>query len=439
MNRKALIIEDDAVSRHLLKTTLAKEGWEVIEAIDGQTGLDLMEEHRAAVVICDLHIPVLNGFHVCRRIRENPQFAKTRIIVTTISRYTGDNRTALDSGADAYLTKPVNIPALLSLLPDSPGHEPNREFRSRMVTRSPFASQSTMVKFWGVRGSIPVPGPTTVRYGGNTTCIEVRVGEDLFIVDAGTGIRGLGQDIMKNKRSEPLEINLFITHTHWDHIQGLPFFTPAYVTPNQVNIYGFSGAVQSLRHTVLEQMKSVYFPVNPSDLAIVSFHELKQTHFVIGDAKIRTFFTNHPGICIAYRFETPRGDIVCLADHEVNETQYRHTKGTSEDDLLYAREQDRKIEEFARGADILIADAQFDATEYPGRVGWGHSCIDDIVKFAHRAEVGRLVFTHHAPEHSDDKLDSMLLNARKLAEEMGSTLTIDAAVEGAAYVLEKGE
>lgn len=437
MNRKVLIIEDDSVTRRLLSSALAKEGWEVFEASDGQTGLDLVEENHPAAVICDLHIPVLNGFHVCRRIRENPQYAKTRIIVTSISRFPGDNRTALDSGADAYLTKPVNLPQLLSLLPplSAVADTMAQEKRAKSLSKAAGTPPSLKLTFYGVRGSIPVPGQSTVRYGGNTTCMQLQVNDDIFIIDAGTGIRKLGADLMAAKKNEPIEVNLLITHTHWDHIQGLPFFTPAYVQPNRLHIYGFSGAVQSLRTTVLEQMKSVYFPVNPSDLAVVSFHELKDTLFNIGDARIRTFFTNHPGICLAYRFETQNGTIVFLADHEINETQCRNTANITEDDLLYAREQDRKIEDFARGADILIADAQFDAEEYPKRVGWGHSNIEDVVRMAHRAEVGKLIFTHHAPEHSDDKLDQMLADARKLATELGSTTEIHAAIEGAVYTL----
>lgn len=438
MNRKVLIIEDDSVTRRLLQASLTKEGWQVLEASDGQSGLDLVEEHRPSAVVCDLHIPVLNGFHVCRRIRENPQFAKTRIIVTSISRFPGDNRTALDSGADAYLTKPVNLPQLISLLPPLSAvadTQAQKQRASAHQKKANGASSALKLTFYGVRGSIPVPGSTTVRYGGNTTCMQLQVDDDIFIIDAGTGIRKLGADLMATKKGEPIEVNLLITHTHWDHIQGLPFFTPAYVQPNRLHIYGFSGAVQSLRTTVLEQMKSVYFPVNPSDLAVVSFHELKDTIFNIGNARIRTFFTNHPGICLAYRFETPNGTVVFLADHEVNETQCRNTSNTTEDDLLYAREQDRKVEDFARGADILIADAQFDAVEYPNRVGWGHSCIDDVVRMAHRAEVGKLVFTHHAPEHSDDKLDTMVAGARQLAAQLGSTVEIAAAIEGDVYTL----
>lgn len=439
MNRKLLVIEDDPVGREILRRGLSSQGWEVLEATDGQSGIDMAEASRPRVVICDLHIPVLNGFHVCRRIRENPQFAGTKIIVLTASRYTGDSHTALESGADHYLIKPVSVGKILELLPKLEPEEETAEVRSRALTRSPFGQQATLVRFWGVRGSIPVPGPETVRYGGNTTCIEIWAGGERLIVDAGTGIRLLGQQMIQGPPEESRNIRLLITHTHWDHIQGLPFFTPAYIKPNRIEVYGFSGAVQSLRTTVLEQMKSVYFPVSPSQLAVVNFTELRDTAFAIGEVRINTLFTNHPGICLAYRFQTADGSIVCLGDHEVYEAQCLNTPGTNAEDLEFARRQDDEVKAFIQGADILVADAQFDASEYPSRVGWGHSCIDDVVKMAHTAGVGRLLFTHHAPEHSDAKVDGILEHARKLAASLGGTppLQVDAAREGAAFVLSR--
>ncbi len=215
-----LIIDDDAASRHAVAALFANEDWKVLEASDGETGIQTALRNRPELILCDLLMPKSNGFEVCRTIRE--QLQPTKIIVVSGRDYRVDRASAFEAGADEYLLKPITWDLLLGaiekLLPAIP--------RRPHVKAPDWASAPTRIKFWGVRGSIPTPGPTTVRYGGNTSCVEVRADGEIIILDAGTGIRLLGLALDKEFGARSMKVTLLITHTHWDHIQGLPFFSP---------------------------------------------------------------------------------------------------------------------------------------------------------------------------------------------------------------------
>ena len=286
----------------------------------------------------------------------------------------------------------------------------------------------------------PTPGPDTASYGGNTSCVEVRVGGQVLILDAGSGIRRLGQSLLREFRDRPLKITLLVSHTHWDHIQGFPFFLPAYSPRVNVRIMGNSGAVHGLRGALFEQMQSAFFPVGLSQMAShVTFEEIHDAQFQIGAVKVRTIFANHPGICVGFRLSTPGGDIVYLPDHEAyerNERERQKAAGESAHNALdYARSQDEKIVEFMRGADVVIADSQYDEAEYPSRRGWGHTCADDTVHLAVRAGAKQLFLFHHDPDHHDTKIAEMVKRAKARVTAGHSALAVDAAREGAELFL----
>ena len=298
------------------------------------------------------------------------------------------------------------------------------------------------IRFWGVRGSIPTPGSATSIIGGNTSCVEVRVGDQVIILDAGSGIRTLGQSLMKEFRDRPLNITMLITHTHWDHIQGFPFFIPAYSPKVSVRILGYEGAVHGLRGALFEQMQSAFFPIALHQMASrITFEELDDMQFQLGSIKVRAIYANHPGICLGYRLSTPAGDMVYLPDHEAYERheleRQKVAKETSLISVEYARRQDENIIAFLRGADVVIADSQYDESEYPSRLGWGHTCADDTVQTAIRAGVKRLFLFHHDPDHQDEKIESMVARGRERVEKEGSSLIVTAASEGAEVVLMK--
>ena len=424
-----VLIDNDPLSRALLSQCLTGQGWRVLEAEDGESGLALVEANRPAAVVCDLRTPKRNGFKVCRMIRELPELKETRVVLTGVSRFTNDRDTAFATGANEYLSKPIIPAELLTAL---------THCRDELVEDKPkpVVTGPVKVRFWGVRGSIPTPGIQTAMFGGNTSCVEVRAGDQVIILDAGSGIRALGQQLMREFKGKPLDITMLVSHTHWDHIQGFPFFIPAYNPKVNVRIVGYEGAIHGLRGALFEQMQSAFFPVGLNQMAShVTFEELSEMEFELGAVKVRATFANHPGICLGYRLTTAEGDIVYMPDHEAyerHEAERQKISGErSTPSLEYARLQDEKVIEFMRDADIVITDSQYDAVEYPTRLGWGHTCADDAVELAMKAGVKHLFLFHHDPDHHDEKMVAMIAAAEARVVQAGSPMIVSAAREGA--------
>jgi phosphoribosyl 1,2-cyclic phosphodiesterase len=296
---------------------------------------------------------------------------------------------------------------------------------------------------WGVRGSIPCPGPETVRYGGNTLCLELRYGPDheLLIVDAGSGIRALGVHLMKTQLPKgPIKAKMLFSHTHWDHIMGFPFFTPLFVPSTELEIYGpVTFEEDSLDKVIGGQLQYRYFPVTMADLAAkMSYHRLQETTLEFEPGlHIQTKYLNHPITTLGYRFTYGGKVIATLFDHE----PFRNLFAASADDLDYdaevveegalaAAEENLRIEEFVRGADVVIQDAQYSMKEYrKGRMGWGHSPMETAINTCARAGVRKLVIIHHDPERTDAQIDE--LQATYRAHIAGkTTMELVFAVEG---------
>lgn len=279
------------------------------------------------------------------------------------------------------------------------------------------------VQFWGTRGSIPKPGPTTIRYGGNTLCHAVRSARGtLVIIDGGSGLHGLGLKLLSDG-GRHLAGHILISHTHWDHIQGVPFFAPFFIPGNSWDIYGPNGLNQSLRDTLAGQMQHTYFPVTPDDFgASIRYHDLVEGTFEIEDIKVTTQYLNHPALTLGYRLEADGATLVYCCDHEPFSRDV--AEGQRE---FYGLDQQHA--EFIAGADLLIHDAQYTAAEYPSKVGWGHSSTEFVVRLARHAGVKHLVLTHHDPLRTDDAVDRIVEQARN--EKAGSaTVVVSAAMEG---------
>lgn len=285
------------------------------------------------------------------------------------------------------------------------------------------------VKFWGVRGSIPVPGPRTVKYGGNTACLEVRSAEgDWIIFDAGTGIRSLGDSLNLSKSHD---IHIMISHPHWDHINGFPFFTPIYIPGNTVTVYGPSTFESTMEDIITGQMKYSYFPVRTAELqAKISFRDLKEEAFKIGNITIQTLFLNHPVTCLGYKLSYDNRVFIYLGDNEPYYNVYRD--GDAEVETM-ARQMNQRLESFVSGADTLVTDSQYTPEEYPGHVGWGHSTTHHVVNMGVRAGVKRLFFFHHEPNRSDEELDFIVRHYRGVVRGKGFNMRLEAAREGFQY------
>ncbi len=422
--RTILIIDDDAECRAPAAEILRRHGWQVFEAGDGDAGVELAMLHRPEVILCDLLMPRGNGFSVCRAVRERIELRNTRIIVCTGRDYPTDRKMAEEAGADLYLVKPIEFSRLEDALERVAPKLGERKPVPAIDTE--FDAEATRIRFWGVRGSIPTPGTSTVFFGGNTSCVEVRAAGEIIILDAGSGMRALGHALAAEFEERPMDLTLLITHTHWDHIQGFPFFLPAYEARNKLHILGYEGARDRLAATLAGQMESPYFPIAldqmPGNIVI---EELKEMKFAIGSIEGEACFTNHPGVCVGYRLATPGGSVVYMPD---NETFSKNRTGT--DGRVLPSTLESHLVEFLREADILIADAQYNAEEYLSHVGWGHGCVDEVVRLAVSANVKRLFLFHHDPAHDDRFISNMLMHARALAQAAGSRMRVDAAREG---------
>lgn len=298
------------------------------------------------------------------------------------------------------------------------------------------------IRFWGTRGSLAKPGPATVRYGGNTSCVEVRTVDDtLIILDCGTGAHGLGQDIA-TQEPQPVRGHLLITHTHWDHIQGFPFFAPLFVPGNVWDIYAPGGMGRRLEETLAGQMEYAYFPVTLEQLgATIHYHDLVEGAFDLGDVHVTARYLNHPGLTLGYRLQVGGALAIYATDHEPHARpplEASRKSGAGSHALPVHRE-DREHIEFLRGADLVIHDAQYTAAEYPQKIGWGHSPIEYAVDVALAAGVKRLALFHHDPTHDDDTLDRLVEVCRGRVAASHGTLEVFAAAEGLVIELSEGE
>jgi len=268
------------------------------------------------------------------------------------------------------------------------------------------------VRFWGTRGSIPTPGSATRRYGGNTACLEVRTDDTVLACDGGTGLRELGLDLQR-RGHRSLDMHLFFSHGHWDHIQGFPFFVPAYSAANRLHVYGRVSGGRTVHALLSGQMESAYFPVRFADLGAGIVPGELTPDLSVGGVRVRTLEQNHPGGSLGYSFERDGHKVCYCTDSELDQQ--------IEDPELPARDPaaqrsfPKEIVDFVAGADLLVADAQYMDHEYARRVGWGHPRGSTVVDLAAAAGVRRLALTHHDPMHTDEDVEAHVEACRERA------------------------
>jgi phosphoribosyl 1,2-cyclic phosphodiesterase len=279
------------------------------------------------------------------------------------------------------------------------------------------------VRIWGCRGSVAAPGADTVKYGGNTSCVEVLLdsGHSL-VLDAGTGMRPLGVEIQSDPRKE---LHILLTHLHLDHLQGLGFFRPLFTRDLDVHLWGPTSPVQALAERIAMYLSPPLFPVHLDDIpARLTFHDAPEEETEIGSATIRACKVQHQGPTVGYRIEEHGRAFVYLPDHEPS----------LGNPLAAADPEWMSGHDIARDADLLFHDAQYLDGEYPHHIGWGHSCIGDVVEFARKSQVDNLVLFHHDPYHTDDDLEGLLEDAR--AAMPGTEDSVRLAHEGMTFAID---
>ena len=404
---KFLIVDDDPIILQLMQAVLEEGGHSVKRYESSVQALREIAAERPDVVISDVIMPEMDGFELCREIRSRPDLAAIRIIMCSSKSYDFDRRRAKELGADGYIVKPIQRESLLRLI---------AEILSDKVT----------VSYWGVHGTLPVPGPGTVRYGGNTPCVSVEIsGEPLYVFDCGSGIKQLADHLAASK-VQRLTARLFISHTHWDHINTIPFFGPLYVRGNQIEVFGPYQGDLSIERAVAAQMDSVYFPVTIREFgARLVYRDLREESLTFGAVRIDSFLLKHPGYCLGYRL-TCHGRSVCyITDNEL------YLRSDPRYDPAYVE----RLADFVRGADLLITDTTFRDHEYPGKVDWGHSCVSEVADLAARAKVKRLHLFHHDPDQSDEDIDLKLKETREALSRLGSDVECDAPAERSKLIL----
>lgn len=291
------------------------------------------------------------------------------------------------------------------------------------------------VRFWGVRGSIPSPGPNTVRYGGNTTCIEIRTdNNELIILDAGTGIFPLSQTLLAEL---PVSANVLITHSHWDHIQGLPFFIPNFIPGNTLRLHGGFDPVsgKGIEQVMSVQLQYSYFPVREAEMkARIEYVTLAPEQSIqIGSATVTPYLLNHPVIDFGYRIECNGKSVFFTGDHEPPYNIYEPEDEGYDEYQVFVDDKTKAIQEAIRGVDVFIADSSYTDAEYPVKKGWGHGTFSSSITLAHTAAAKVLFCTHHEPTRSDDALEDAFHAALKTNASVANGMDIRLAREGDVY------
>ncbi len=396
------IVDDNKLVIGLLRASLTDLGHEVDSETDSTRALARICKAKPDCVVLDIMMPGVDGLTLCKQLREQPELKGLRIAMLSAKPYEADRSRAMQLGANGYVDKIADKDHILD--------------RILEIAESRFT-----LKFWGVRGTLPVPGPKTLKYGGNTNCVTLELPtRTLFIFDAGTGIKALSDALIAEKRA-PVIGRIFISHPHWDHINALPFFAPLYTSGNQFEILGCSHAGISMEQMISAQMDGVYFPVTVKQFAAsISYRDLNEGTYMVDDVQVETLLLKHPGHCLGYRVNC-NGQAVCyVSDNEL------YPSGTPHYDESFRK----RLIEYIRGARAVIADTTYSDAEYAAKMNWGHSPVSEVAAVAHEAGVETLYLYHHDPDQDDAQIDAKLQAAQAKLSSLGSKTRVLAPAEG---------
>lgn len=434
--QRVLVADDVPDIAEFVQKVLAREGYETAVAADGEETLQLLDSFRPELVILDIMLPKVHGMDILKDISLRPEADRPGVIVCTAKTFKAEMDQAKELGAFAVLAKPFGRPELIERVRTyfasqfAGGSPSGGGMVSAAYSGKPFLptidTSRGYLRLWGTRGSVPVSNPRFARHGGNTSCLEINCGDEIVIIDAGTGIRDLGLELAANP---PRTLRLFIGHTHWDHIQGFPFFAPAYTPGFEIHVYGASGFGKDLHSIFRGQLDRDYFPVELTDMqAKIEFHPLGIEPMRVCDAHVSWEFMNHPGATVGFRIETPHTCLAYITDNEFLKGYLGPPGEVELDGPVMAPF--RKIVDFVKGVDVLIHEAQYTNEEYLKKTGWGHSSLSNACALVAAAKIPKWIVTHHDPLHDDEFLDRKLMLTRQILRSLGHHAEVVHAHDG---------
>ncbi len=411
-------------------------GYEVEPARTGPETLSLIKHFKPHLLIIGLIMPHIHGIEIVKTIKQHVETQEIGVIVATYHVMVQNYHAAIEAGADYFLVKPFEMDHLLHLvalyfkgeLKPDPFHLNNGKPELHASCYRPIPSSITSyIRFWGTRGSNPVSGSEYMRFGGNTSCLEVRHDRDLVIIDAGTGIRKLGEEINVNPGDT---VNLVISHTHWDHITGFPFFKPLYQKNCHVVIWTPVGFEQSTKELFTSMLAYAYFPVRLDEMkARITFKELRDDQSLkVGDITIDSHYANHPGPTMGFRIRSPNKTIGYITDNEVLLGYYGHPNDISLDHPLLKPH--LGLIEFLKPCDVVVHEAQYFPEEYYRKTGWGHSSMTNATILLKYANCKEWIVTHHDPNHSDHDLHIKQQLHADIIRDCNVEMKVDLAYDG---------
>ncbi|MCE5249918.1 response regulator [bacterium] len=430
---KVLVADDVESISNLMKFILVKNGFTVDVAADGEECLEKVRTFNPHLVILDIMMPKMHGLDVLKEINkaENPP----GVIMCTSKSYKPDQDRALELGAFDYIVKPFHRDEFLQKVQKyflgwtgiEETSEEKPEHGSLVDAFIPKIETSRcFCRLWGTRGSVPVSGLRYMHHGGNTSCISFECGDEIIIFDAGTGIRELGMELLKQP---PRRLHMFISHTHWDHIQGFPFFVPAFLPGFEIIVYGASGFGKDLESVFRGQFDRDYFPIQMDDMkADFKFVHLGESPLCIGDTEIYWEFTHHPGAALGYKIRANRRMVGYVSDNEFLKGYLGHPDNVTRDSELL--QPYNKLVEFMSDIDVLISEAQYTNEEYQHKIGWGHSSLSNACHLMRLAGIKKWIVTHHDPMHDDEFLHKKLNLTRQIMRELNYQIDVSNGFDG---------
>lgn len=369
------MVDDDTTMCDLVGAVIRKSGYDFVSTNRFHGAVEFAEKHQPDLILLDLHLPDGSGLNLCTNLKANPETRNIPVFMLTTREFGIEKDVALKAGVEHFFQKPFDREDLISKI-------------------DYYLLPALEVEFWGVRGSTPCANRENMVYGGNTTCVEIRIpnSDHLLILDSGSGIRNLGNKLIKEKKK--LSGDIFITHPHWDHIQGFPFFKPIYIPNNEFNIHMPQQISGGCKEVLAGQMTYTYFPVTPEMLMSKIEYVTQQSQLEdFGDYKVEFMLSNHPVTTAIYKIHVNGKVIVFCPDNELIPTEK-----DSKNPFFH------HLKEFFADADLLIHDAQYNRATYSQKKNWGHSAWEEAVELCASVNVKHLYLTHHDPDSSDDDL-----------------------------------